>query len=159
MSHPALFTRASHEAIHQAAESEVQDVMYALRQALHERPDDAPELARVLTAVWDERILRHAASEEDSLYPAASRVESLAPLVSELTRDHELLRRWTGEVRENLEAEGRVTGFSLSRLEAMLLVLGEHQKDEERLVSKLPADLQVREPSGPSSEPEGGHHG
>jgi hypothetical protein len=135
----------THRAIHAAAQRELEEAMAVLRRSVRHRPEEAPEVAAVVLSIWEERVLAHAMVEEEALYPLLAGFRQGREEAVALTRDHALLRRWVAEARDLLGREGGMSGACLARLEALILLLAEHQRDEEGWVGRAVAGLAVAE--------------
>lgn len=132
MSGPALTQKHSHQAIHEAAHGEAEELTLLVQKMMKEGDRTrALELADVLIEHWETRTLRHAAAEEEGLYADIVKEKpELKDTVIALTRDHDLMRTLVKEVKALLPDRG-VDRDVVARFEALLLVNEIHSRDEE----------------------------
>lgn len=133
----SLHNPYAHRAIHAAAAAELENAMAALRRAIAGRAAGAADAARLVLDLWQERVLSHAQAEEEDLYPALVAVPSGREEALRLLRDHDLLRVWYGEAALALEGVGPPGRAVLARLEAMLVLVDQHRRDEEALLERV----------------------
>jgi len=130
---PSLTKREAHHAIHEAAFTEAEEITRLLRQAaLAGDHEQALQLTGVLIEHWQTRTLRHAEAEEQGWYRDVARERpELHVDITQLTRDHDLLRLLLGEIEQIVAIRGWVTGI-MERFEAMLLLNAIHSREEEQ---------------------------
>ncbi|HET7627175.1 MAG TPA: hemerythrin domain-containing protein [Bacillales bacterium] len=136
MSGPALKKKDSHAAIHEAALDEARELTELLgKETEHSRDDRAVQIACVLVEHWETRTLAHAQTEEEGLYRELAKQSPKARrAVSELTRDHELMRRLLREIKAALTQKDDLKRIH-ARFQAMILVDEIHNDDEESLIA------------------------
>ncbi|NMP23255.1 hemerythrin domain-containing protein [Sulfobacillus harzensis] len=128
----ALQQKEGHQKIHEAALTDLEDMMAILRRALKRDPAAARPIAVEVVDYLDQKINAHAAVEEADLYPVImAQKKELAPVLQALKRDHQLLAIWLDEARGSLDYHRGVDGHVMARLEAYLLLLARHFQDEE----------------------------
>lgn len=137
MSGPALRDIGSHHAIHEAAWLEAEEMTDELRACLNDaEPGRFLAVARVLLEQWETRTLRHALAEEEpgGLYVSiAARGPEQAEKVAALRRDHEILHRMVGWIRE-LTGEPGTELVVCGAFETLLQLSAWHNADEERVL-------------------------
>lgn len=132
MSGPALKTRDGHRAIHEAAFSEAEALTAQLRRAAIAKDEETGmQIMAILMEHWQSRILCHATEEEEGLYKETrSHWPESESLITQLIRDHDLMRILAIEAQTLLDDRGWTAGI-VERLEAMLLIDSIHSRDEE----------------------------
>src|SRR5699024_5945270 len=133
MSGPALRQLAAHRSIHEAAHGQVKDMTASLR-LLYEKGRDveAREAEKVILEHWRDHIIAHADSEEEGLsLDVRKERPELSETVIQLMRDHDLLRKITKAIEDNLESDGS-SDERLSMYESLLVVNWHHSRDEEK---------------------------
>src|SRR5690625_1060389 len=133
VSGPALRQLAAHRSIHEAAHGQVKDMTASLRLLDEKgRDKEAREAEKVILEHWRDHSIAHADSEEEGLYlDVRQERPGLSETVTQLVRDHALLRKSTREIEENLEADGP-SDDRLSMYESLLVVNWHHSRDEEK---------------------------
>ncbi|RCW67026.1 hemerythrin domain-containing protein [Saliterribacillus persicus] len=135
MSGPALRKIDSHEAIHDAALQEAQELTNVVANLLKEGDvDRALEAAYITVEHWETRTLAHADAEEKGLYQEiVENSPDLSKNVTALMRDHDILRLLIKEVKEILEKDG-ICERVLNRFHALILVDELHNKEEMKVL-------------------------
>jgi hemerythrin-like domain-containing protein len=133
MSGPALRQLAAHRSIHESAHGQVKDMTRSLRFLYeNDRDKEGLEAEKVILDHWRDHIIAHADSEEAGLYlDVKKEYPELSETITQLTRDHDLLRKIAEEIEKNLEAEGSKED-RLSMYESLLVVNWHHSRDEEK---------------------------
>src|SRR5699024_2111691 len=111
---PALRKVGSHTSIHDAA----------LNHGLNLNDDlqEAMDISAQIIDIWENRIIEHANSEEESLYKEMSaHSEELAKRVIELTREHDILRVLLAQIKEVLQKEGKVTDEAVRKFDTLII--------------------------------------
>jgi len=79
---------------------------------------------------WETRTLAHADAEEDGLYDEiAAESEENKEKIAQLIRDHDLMRRIVGKIKEKLISEG-MTEEIINQLHSLIIVDEIHNQDE-----------------------------
>ncbi|WP_411842043.1 hemerythrin domain-containing protein [Salinicoccus sp. HZC-1] len=133
MSGPALRQLAAHRSIHESAHGQVKEMTRSLRFLYeNERSKEGLEAEKVILEHWRDHIIAHADSEEEGLYLEIRKERpELSETITQLMRDHELLRKIVGKIEENLEAD-ESREDRLSMYESLLVVNWHHSRDEEK---------------------------
>jgi hypothetical protein len=136
MSGPSLKKKHSHALIHEAALNEAEELLAILRSFLkHDEKEKALKAAYILVEHWETRTLRHAQAEEEGLYrDIAANHPDLKDTIIALTRDHELMRVITREIKEKLTT-GEVADEVISRFESLMIIDRIHNAAEEKMLS------------------------
>lgn len=135
MSGPALKQLQAHRAIHEGgltgAVSRTEDLVEALQE---EDLKAANEVADDLIDYWKTRVISHADAEEEGFYrDVLEEQPELQEAITQLTRDHDLLRIIVNDIEELRKAEG-LSPAVLQKLYALLVVNEVHSREEERLL-------------------------
>ncbi|AKG72970.1 hemerythrin domain-containing protein [Salinicoccus halodurans] len=133
MSGPALRQLAAHRSIHEAAHGQVKDMTASLRLLYEKgREEEGRKAEKVILEHWSDHIIAHADSEEEGLYLDVRKERpELSDTITQLKRDHDLLRKIAGAIEENLEADGSADE-RLVMYESLLVVNWHHSRDEEK---------------------------
>ena len=131
MSGPSLKKQDAHASIHDAALEEAKELRGLFSKCLESGDKEkAVQVAEVTIEHWESRTLQHAKSEEEGLYKEMVEENAgLLEVVTQLTRDHNLLRRMVAEMKELLtrnEIDERMTAY----MDALLIVDSIHNEDE-----------------------------
>jgi hypothetical protein len=131
MSGPSLKLQSAHTMIHEAALNEAKELKELLRRALNEGNETLSlQLAEITIEHWESRTLKHAEAEEEGLYKEmVEEHPDQANLIAHLTRDHELMRRMVGQMK-NLLANGKATDQLISLIDSLIIVDEIHNEDE-----------------------------
>ncbi|HIW12718.1 MAG TPA: hemerythrin domain-containing protein [Candidatus Salinicoccus stercoripullorum] len=121
---PALRKVGSHTSIHDAALNHALNLNDDLQDAIAENQmDEAMDISAQIIDIWENRIIEHANSEEESLYKEMSaHSEELAKRVIELTREHDILRVLLAQIKEVLQKEGKVTDEAVRKFDTLIIV-------------------------------------
>ncbi len=132
---PALKKAHSHAAIHEAALNEARELNEILAKFLeHGKDEQAMETALITVEHWETRTLRHADSEEEGLYKELVEEDpELKDSITELTRDHDIMRDLVKQIKHQLENEG-ISYETLELFHTLVHVDAFHNKEEERLL-------------------------
>lgn len=131
MSGPSLKKQDAHTLIHESALNEAKELRMLVQKCLEDgQKEKALKVAEVTIEHWESRTLQHAASEEEGLYKEMV-VENpyLKPLVIQLTRDHDLMRRMVEQMK-NLLINEEVDERMLSLMDSLIIVDSLHNEDE-----------------------------
>ncbi|MED2777854.1 hypothetical protein P4278_28570 [Bacillus thuringiensis] len=131
MSGPSLKKRDAHSSIHEAAINEAKELRELFLKCLHEgQKEKAIQVVEIIIEHWESRTLKHAESEEEGLYKEiVGENKELEKTVIQLTRDHDLMRRIVGEVKERLqtkEPDERIIMF----IDSLIIIDEIHNEDE-----------------------------
>ena len=131
MSGPSLKKQDAHASIHDAALEEAKELRELFCSCMKSGDiEKAVQVAEVTIEHWESRTLQHAQSEEEGLYKEmVEENPDLAMVVTRLTRDHDLMRRMVGEMKEMLTSssmDDRMTAY----MDALLIVDSIHNEDE-----------------------------
>ncbi|ULT59315.1 hemerythrin domain-containing protein [Neobacillus drentensis] len=131
MSGPSLRKQDAHTSIHESALNEAIDLRMLLQKCLTEdQKEKAIKVAEVTIEHWESRTLQHAASEEEGLYKEmVAEHPSLHPIVLQLTRDHDLMRRMVEQMK-NLLIHDEIDERMVSLLDSLIIVDSIHNEDE-----------------------------
>lgn len=135
MSGPALRQLHAHRAIHEGGLSgavmKTEELMGHLREGEVETANLA---ADDLIDYWKTRVISHADAEESGFYlEIAKENPELQEVVTQLTRDHDLLRIIVKDIETLREEEG-LSPQVLQKFYALQIVNEIHSRDEERLL-------------------------
>lgn len=135
MSGPALRQLAAHRSIHEAAYGQVKEMTKILRK-LYEagRDKEARHGEDILLEQWRDHIIAHADDEERGLYLEVKESHPhLSEKITQLTRDHDLLRDITARIEAVLDDE-EARDERLAMYESLLVVNWHHSRDEEKFL-------------------------
>ncbi|HHQ2899417.1 TPA: hypothetical protein ACSPOR_004640 [Bacillus cereus] len=123
--------RDAHSSIHEAALNEAKELRELFLKCLHEgQKEKAIQVAEITIEHWESRTLKHAESEEEGLYKEiVEENNELEKTVIQLTRDHDLMRRIVGEMKERLqtkEPDERIIMF----IDSLIIIDEIHNEDE-----------------------------
>lgn len=135
MAGPALKQYHSHRAIHEGGLSGAIGKTEGMQEFLrHEDLASANRAADDLIDYWKTRVISHADAEEEGFYgEIVEQQPELKDAVTQLTRDHDLLRIIVKDIEELREKEG-LSPTVLQRFQALIVVNEIHSRDEERLL-------------------------
>lgn len=103
-----------------------------LTRAFHEADDADTDRDRAAVATFlDDSLLPHARGEEETIYRAAAGLESGAPLVDALVREHQLIQQMVSAFGSSSPADARVWGLAISE------TFRSHQAKEDEVVVPL----------------------
>ncbi|WP_028784281.1 hemerythrin domain-containing protein [Thalassobacillus devorans] len=138
MSGPALRQLDAHRSIHEAAYGQVKDMTEVLKRLYHEeRTKEAKQAELILIEHWRDHIISHATSEEEGLYQDIRETyPEMKNTITQLTRDHDLLRKILTRIEESLAADGRAED-RLMLYDSLLVVNWHHSRDEEHYLLDL----------------------
>ena len=142
MSGPSLKREDSHSSIHEAALNEAKELKDLFRQCLKDdKREQALQVAEVAVEHWETRTLKHAEAEEEGLYQEMVKENpGLKRLVTQLTRDHDLMRRVVERMKDML-LSGKVDERMAVHMETLILVDEIHNEDE---MNKLLNSVQTK---------------
>jgi hypothetical protein len=131
MSGPSLKKQGAHSSIHEAALNEAKELRNLFHKCLKEGETERSfQVAEIAVEHWESRTLNHAEAEEEGLYKEmVEENPDFQPLVIQLTRDHDLMRRMVGQMKELLlinEIDERI----LSLMDSLYIVDSIHNSDE-----------------------------
>lgn len=135
MAGPALKQLFSHHAIHEGGLSGAVQKTEAMMEFLQQGElETANQAADDLIDYWLTRVISHADAEEDGFYQemVAAKPE-LKDVISQLIRDHDLLRIIVKDIQELREKEN-LSPAVLHKFHALIVVNEIHSRDEERLL-------------------------
>ena len=83
---------------------------------------------------WKTRVISHADAEEDGFYgEIVEQQPELKDAVTQLTRDHDLIRIIVKDIEEIRKKDG-ISPAVLQRFQALIIVNEIHSREEERLL-------------------------
>ncbi|CRK84945.1 hemerythrin domain-containing protein [Neobacillus massiliamazoniensis] len=131
MSGPSLKKQDAHSSIHEAALNEAKELRNLFYKCLKDGETERSfQVAEITVEHWESRTLNHAEAEEEGLYKEmVEENPDFQPLVIQLTRDHDLMRRMVGQMKELLlinEIDERM----LSLMDSLYIVDSIHNSDE-----------------------------
>jgi hypothetical protein len=131
MSGPSLKKQDAHSSIHEAALNEAKELRNLFHKCLKNGETERSfQVAEIAVEHWESRTLNHAEAEEEGLYKEmVEENPDFQPLVIQLTRDHDLMRRMVGQMKELLlinEIDERM----LSLMDSLYIVDSIHNSDE-----------------------------
>ncbi|WP_042375394.1 hemerythrin domain-containing protein [Neobacillus jeddahensis] len=131
MSGPSLRKQDAHTAIHDSALNEAKELRFILHKCLTEgQREKALKVAEVTIEHWESRTLQHASSEEEGLYQEMVQEHpQLHPIVLQLIRDHDLMRRIVEQMK-NLLINDHIDERMISLLDSLIIVDSIHNEDE-----------------------------
>ena len=148
MSGPSLRKQDAHSLIHDAALNEAKELRMLLQKCLKEgEKEKAVKIAEVTIEHWESRTLQHAESEEEGLYKEmVEENPDLHPLVNQLTRDHDLMRRIVEQMK-SLLIKNVIDERLVSLLDSLIIVDSIHNEDEmnKLLATKASYLLEIKE--------------
>lgn len=131
MSGPSLKIQDAHTSIHEAALNEAKELKELLWRALEEGNQDRTlQIAEIVIEHWESRTLKHAEAEEEGLYKEIVHDNPIMEkLVVQLTRDHDLMRRIVGLMKENLLSE-KIDKDMIGYVDSLIIIDELHNEDE-----------------------------
>lgn len=135
MAGPALKQLHSHRAIHEGGLSGAIGKTEMLIDFLQEGDQkNAERAANDLVDYWKTRVISHADAEEDGFYQEiVTENPTMEKSVTQLTRDHDLIRIIVADIEVLRETEG-ISPSVLQKFYALLVVNEIHSREEERLL-------------------------
>ncbi|MCG7335454.1 hemerythrin domain-containing protein [Sporosarcina sp. ACRSM] len=135
MAGPALKQLHSHRAIHEGGLSGAIGKTEGMLEFLQQGDlTSANRAADDLIDYWKTRVISHADAEEEGFYgEIVEEQPELKDAVTQLTRDHDLLRIIVKDIEELREKEN-LSPAVLQRFQALMVVNEIHSRDEERLL-------------------------
>ena len=140
MSGPALRQLHSHKAIHEGGLSgavmKTDDLIEYVEQGETEMVQQACDH---LLDYWKTRVISHADAEEEGFYTeVVDNDASMQSTITQLTRDHDLMRIIVDDIEKLRETEG-LSPTVLQKFYALLVVNEIHSREEERMLFEEPA--------------------
>ncbi|WJY28015.1 MULTISPECIES: hemerythrin domain-containing protein [Sporosarcina] len=135
MAGPALKQLQSHRAIHEGGLSGAVGKTEMLIEFLQQGDQkNAERAADDLIDYWKTRVISHADAEEEGFYLEIKEEDpSLEKAVTQLTRDHDIMRLVVADIEQLKETEG-ISPTVLQKFYALLVVNELHSREEERLL-------------------------
>ncbi|MFC4386889.1 hypothetical protein ACFOZ1_03600 [Gracilibacillus marinus] len=135
MSGPALRKVTSHEAIHDAALQEARELTNIIENLMKNNDRErALQVALIAIEHWETRTLAHAEAEEEGLYlEIASESEEKKRIITQLIRDHDLMRRIVAMLKDQLIHNG-ITEHSIKQLHTLIIIDEYHNADEMKVL-------------------------
>jgi len=130
---PSLRKLDSHSAIHHGAYVEARDLTEVTDKLFYgDREEDCLKAAEALVEYWETRVIAHADTEDESFYKELmEKKPELQKDLHMLSRDHDLFRIIIGNIKEQIEAENKVTKNILNQFQALLVIKEIHNQGEE----------------------------
>lgn len=133
MSGPALRTRSSHRAIHDAVIEEIREAVSVLSSINKEKVHAIQEARLALIDVWQEKVIAHATEEENGLYlEILSNKPEMKDTLTRLSRDHQLLSLLLEQAKTRISEPTGAEFMAIN--EAMILLMEIHSRDEESIL-------------------------
>ncbi|ESU72594.1 hemerythrin domain-containing protein [Geobacillus thermoleovorans] len=134
MSGPSLRKLEAHRSIHHGAFAEAKRLTELLETLYTDgRCEHAAEVADALVEHWETRIIAHAEAEEEGFYREKAKERGeLAETITQLKRDHDMMRTLIAEIRQRLP--GQIDREVLTRFHTLLHINRIHSTDEEALL-------------------------
>ena len=131
MSGPSLKKQDTHSSIHDAALNEAKDLRDLFQKCLaDDNQVKAIQVAEITIEHWESRTLQHAKEEEEGLYKEmVQRNQDFINVVIQLTRDHDLMRRMIGQIKDLL-SKNEMDERMVALMDALLIVDFIHNEDE-----------------------------
>lgn len=131
---PALRQLTSHRAIHEGAQDEAKSLTADMIQLHHAGEDkDALQTARMLLKHWEEKIIAHADTEDEGLFPdLLQKDETDQKGIHMMMRDHDLFRQIAASIKETLDQDNKVTQEMIYEFTSLIIINGLHHKGEEK---------------------------
>lgn len=131
MSGPSLKKVDAHSSIHEAALNEAKELKELYRHCLKkDQQEKALQVAEIIIEHWETRTLKHAESEEEGLYKEmVEENPDLKDTVIRLTRDHDLMRRVVGQMKDFL-SDKKVGEEFISFIDGLIIIDEIHNDDE-----------------------------
>ncbi|EEM58310.1 MULTISPECIES: hypothetical protein [Bacillus cereus group] len=131
MSGPSLKKRDAHSSIHEAALNEARELRELFGKFLHEdQKEKATQVVEITIEHWESRTLKHAESEEEGLYKEiVEENNEMEKTVIQLTRDHDLMRRIVGEMKERLQTK-EPDERMIMLIDSLIIIDEIHNEDE-----------------------------
>src|SRR5699024_1909662 len=133
---PALRQLTSHRAIHEGAQDEAKSLTADMIQLYHAGEDkDALQTARMLLKHWEEKIIAHADTEDEGLFPdLLQKDETDQKGINMMMRDHDLFRQISEYIKENIDQDNKVTQEMIYEVTTRIIINRLHQKGEEKYI-------------------------
>ncbi len=130
MSGPSLNKQDAHSSIHEAALNEARDLRDLFRNCIEKDKEKALQVAEITIEHWELRTLQHAEAEEKGLYKdLVEENPALSDTVIQLTRDHDLMRRVVGKMKEMLLSD-EANEQMLKLIDSLIIIDEIHNEDE-----------------------------
>lgn len=131
MSGPSLKKIDAHSSIHEAAMNEAKELQTILQKCLEDKDKDRTiKAAEIIIEHWESRTLAHAEAEEDGLYKElVNENADLQQVVTQLTRDHDLMRRIVEQMK-SLLMKAEIDEKMISLLDCLIIIDSIHNDDE-----------------------------
>ena len=135
MAGPALKQLHSHRMIHEGGLSGAIGKTEMLIDFLQEGDQkNAERAANDLVDYWKTRVISHADAEEEGFYTeVVEKDPSMQSTITQLTRDHDLMRIIVDDIEKLREVEG-ISPTVLQKFYSLLVVNEIHSREEERLL-------------------------
>jgi Hemerythrin HHE cation binding domain len=130
LSGPSLNKQDAHSSIHEAALNEARDLRDLFRNCIEKDKEKALQVAEITIEHWELRTLQHAEAEEKGLYKdLVEENPALSDTVIQLTRDHDLMRRVVGKMKEMLLSD-EANEQMLKLIDSLIIIDEIHNEDE-----------------------------
>jgi hypothetical protein len=131
LSGPSLKKVDAHTSIHEASLNEAKELNELFRLCLKKgQTEKAIQVAEVIIEHWETRTLNHAGAEEEGLYiEMVKENPELQNLVTQLIRDHDLMRRIVEQMKKLL-AYNEITEEMVSLQDSLIIIDTIHNEDE-----------------------------
>lgn len=133
MAGPALSQLHAHRAIHDGGLSGAIEKTSHFVELWQQQQEDTKLALEHLLDYWETRIISHADAEESGFYDEkVQQNPSLQEAVTQLKRDHDLLRIIVKDIKETMNDE--INEQTIEKLHALLVVNEIHSREEERML-------------------------
>jgi hypothetical protein len=130
LSGPSLSKQDAHSSIHEAALNEARDLRELFHNCIEKDKEKALQVAEITIEHWELRTLQHAEAEEKGLYKdLVEENPDLSDTVIQLTRDHDLMRRVVGKMKEMLLSD-EANEQMLKLIDSLIIIDEIHNEDE-----------------------------
>lgn len=131
---PALRQLTSHRAIHDGGQMQAKDLTAIMIQLFHKQEEkDCYQAAKDLLKHWEEKIIAHADTEDEGLFPDLLKEEGTNQKgIYMMMRDHDLFRKIAASIKDKLNKENKVTQEIIYEFTSLIIINDHHHKGEEK---------------------------
>ena len=131
MSGPSLEKQDAHSSIHEAALNEAKELRNLYQKCLKDgEKGKALKVAEIAIEHWETRTLKHADAEEEGLYKdMVEKKPELEKVVTQLIRDHDLMRRIVENMKERLQTQ-KADHRIIPLFDSLIIIDEIHNEDE-----------------------------
>src|SRR5699024_2483270 len=96
---------------------------------------DALQTARMLLKHWEEKIIAHADTEDEGLYPdLLQKDETDKKGIHMMMHDHDLFRQIAASIKETLDQDNKVTQEMNNKFTSTIIINKLHHKGKEKYI-------------------------